>query len=78
MADSVSYIDILAEYAAAVKKSVDGLTPAEKQQACFNAILSGRRVEPFASWNDWGDLVLSVYAPGRETLNQMASRCTDK
>jgi len=78
MADRTTYQEVLSEYAEACGKRVDGLTEAEKRQAFLNAIISGVQVEPFASWNDLGDAVLSLLAPGRETLNQMVRRLTAK
>ena len=76
MSDRVAYTDVLAKYAAALERSVDTLTPLEKRTALGNAILSGIQVEPFATWNDWGDAALSVYGSGAETLNQFVRRLT--
>jgi len=78
MTDSVTLEEVYQGYADALNRGVRTLTDAEKRQAFLNAVLAGRRVEPFATWNDWGDAVLASLSPGAETLNQWVQAHKDE
>ena len=50
MVETTTLAEVYAEYAAQV--GCETLSEAEKRQAYLNAVLDGKRVEPFASIND--------------------------
>ena len=74
MSETVAYTDVMQAYADALDRGVETLTEAEKRQAFLNAALSGKRVEPFATWCDVGDDILNSASPGAETLNQIVRK----
>lgn len=78
MSKSATLEEVYLDYAAALNRGVRTLTDAEKRQAFLNAVLAGQRVEPFATWNDWGDAILASLSPGTETLNQWVQAHKDE
>ena len=71
MTEPTTYTDVMQAYADALDRGAETLTDAEKKQAFLNAVLDGKRVEPFATWCDLGDAMLSRFSPGTKTLNQI-------
>ena len=68
---ATTYDDVIQAYADALERGVETLTVAEKRQAFLNAVLSGDRVEPFATWCEQGDKIIERLSPGTKTLNQI-------
>ena len=66
---SETYADVMQACASSLGRGVETLIDAEKRQAFLSAVLSGKRVEPFATWYDEGDTILNRLSPGVETLN---------